>query len=83
MPKLSLALVFAGMAVSAGQQPPAQSGVQPPAAGQLTAQRTGYPEPPDFPPSYEVHISPTGWMGPGTANLMIDNYWAARGCDRT
>ncbi|HTS28859.1 MAG TPA: TIGR03435 family protein [Bryobacteraceae bacterium] len=38
----------------------------------------GLEAPPDFPPSYQVHISPSGMTNPG-ASTTGGNYWVARG----
>jgi uncharacterized protein (TIGR03435 family) len=38
-------------------------------------------DPPDFPPSYEVHISPTSLKENGTSDTSGPGYWGARGYD--
>ena len=45
-----------------------------------TAQSNQRAEPrPDFPPSYEVHITPTGAAKPDPTTTEDGNYWVARG----
>lgn len=62
----------AGIAVAWQQEPAGQPGSQLPRGGQ---------PPPDFPPSYQVHISPTGMANPETSSTTVGNYWVARGWD--
>jgi len=43
------------------------------------AQQARREPPPDYPPSYQVHITPTGTTKPGTSTTEEGNYWIARG----
>jgi uncharacterized protein (TIGR03435 family) len=74
MRKLSLAFAFASLAMFAVAQQPAA-----PARNRGSADRPD--PPPNFPPSYEVHISPTGMTEAGTNTSEDRNYWVARGWD--